>query len=181
MSDVVEYSASSMNEEQSEDEQENHFEEPEQNAASRRDNLNCQGPSKSTKQSKERRNTTHVQRYQISTSGSSVKHSSLTAVSGMKVNSILKQRDVFCQKNYQGSKSPKNQVNQSDDDELLQIPEDCSEDSDSDEHSVKIATAERSKRPTNLRNLPVPKYNMLLRLNGNSVEMTKSAKKSRLG
>ena len=52
---------------------------------------------------------------------------------------------------------------------------------DSDEHGVKIATSERPQRPANLRNLPVPKYNMLLRLNGTSVEMTNSAKKSRLG
>ncbi len=71
-------------------------------------------------------------------------------------------------------------MHRSNDDELQNIPDEHSEDSGSDETSVKVATAERSKRPSNLRNLPVPKYDMLLRLNGTSVEMIKSANKSRL-
>jgi hypothetical protein len=100
-SDVVEYSTLLVNDVQSEDVQEKHLNEPKHHKASRRGALNIHRSLNSSKQSKERRNQIHVEKSQNGSSGSSAKHSYITATGGSKVISILqnvKPRDVFFSK-----------------------------------------------------------------------------------
>jgi hypothetical protein len=184
IADVDDHSTLSVNDAQPENESDKHLDDPQHHQGTRRGAFKIHRPLNSLKQSKERRQPIHVERSQKGSFRPSVMHSYIEPTRGGKVNSIqhrVKPKDVFSQKNNDVMNPPKQPMQRSDDDELQDIVDDDSEDSDSDETSVKVATAERPQRPANLRNLPIPKYNMLLRLNGTSVEMTKSAKKSRLG